>query len=124
MQSTLISYQVTLIDIGETISMPLYRSEKFLLSQDASLLPPMAILCLVGKVRFHRKHSAILFFFFSQYAPSCRLMECRQIVCSACWARKGFISKLSTYAREFRILLFFLQYVLKQNSTSLETCCK
>lgn len=65
MQSTLISYQVTLIDIGETISMPLYRSEKFLLSQDASLLPPMAILCLVGKVRFHRKHSAILFFFFT-----------------------------------------------------------
>lgn len=59
-QSTLISYQVTLIDVGETISMPLYRSEKYQLSPDASQLPPMAILCLVEKVHFARRFCLLL----------------------------------------------------------------
>lgn len=62
MQSTLISYQVTLIDIGETISMPLYRSEKYQLSQDAMHLPPMAILCSVEKVRFDGKYTFSVIF--------------------------------------------------------------
>lgn len=61
MQSTLVSYKVTLIDIGETIALPLYRSEKFQLSQSAALMSPMAILCLVEKVCMGRNQSVVIF---------------------------------------------------------------